>query len=193
MEPRKSPPPAPNQAQMRIQDYLATNKAALDTIVSSLSESLATEHDSDRDRRVIARDTYKALVTAIKSMLKPGFKEGQCWGASGDIAVMIYRPEPGRDLFGRFNVQAGRLDTASMIPCPEDWPTSGATLSPFLERVVGITSMPKSGTRVVTVDEQGIAALGAALGERQYLVESLPGDEMWWRPLDDPAEAHADG
>jgi hypothetical protein len=106
---------------------------------------------------------------------------------------MIYRPEPGRDLFGRFNVQAGRLDTASMIPCPEDWPTSGATLSPFLERVVGITSMPKSGTRVVTVDEQGIAALGAALGERQYLVESLPGDEMWWRPLDDPAEAHADG
>jgi hypothetical protein len=51
--------------------------------------------------------------------------------------------------------------------------------------MLGATAQPKSGTRVVTVDMEGGAFIGAPYGGRQYLVDSLPGDEMWWRPLED--------
>jgi hypothetical protein len=168
---------------MNLNEYLSENRASLDSTATSLMEALATEDDTDRDRRNIARNVSKALKAALASLFKKGFREGECWGAHGDITVMIYQPAPGMDLFGKFNLRAGRLSEGGMVPCPVDWPRSGMSLNPFIESMFEAISEAGKTSRVITISDNGEGNLGSGFAGREFFVEELAGGELHWKPL----------
>lgn len=170
---------------MRYNDYLAVNRHDLDTLVTRAADELLQDGDTDADRKLLARELYTALKKAIRLMLANDLKEGHYAGSSRDVAVSIYQPAIGEDLLGRFPIHAGRLSSGGTIPCPADWPRSGAKLPPFLEDLHEMIFRPKRPSRVLTLDAEGRADLGTAVANRQYMLDELPNGEFWLRPLEE--------
>lgn len=180
----KPPPPLPNaKATMRLHEYLKVNRQALDTTVSAAAEELMMDGDTDADRRDLARDLYKALKKAIREMLESEPEEGHYSGIHDGVAVTIYRPPVGQDLFGRFAINMGRLTVSGVIPCPSDWPTGRGVLPEIVEDFIGVLQQPRGETQVVTLDERGHADFGGLLAGRSYIVDELPDGDLWLRSL----------
>jgi|GEM_PF-6002711 len=173
---------------MRLHEYLTINRKALDATVTAATEELLLNGDTDADQRRLAHSLREALTTALRALLENEIAEGHFSGIHGEVAITIYRPPVGKDLFGRLAIQVGRLTIGGTVPCPSDWVAEREQLPEVVEAFIDGIRQPKGGSRILTLDEHGGADLGEALAGRSYLVNDLPGGELWLRPLTGPSD-----
>lgn len=175
-----------------LREYLAANKSSIDAAVSGIVQSIWSEDDEERDRKGLTRDAFRALKAAISDMLEKGPVEGCSNAVIGSIAISIYRPNPGQELFDRITFQVGRLTGGGAIKRPKTWPKEAMELSPVMALLADkLFLAPPCKPQFVVVDSDGKIEIGRHLDGKQYLFDELPGDEIWLRPMDKPEGGEA--
>lgn len=121
-----------------LREYLADNKPSIDAAVNGIVKSIWSEHDEEGDREGLTRDALGALTAAIGDMLEKGPVEGSSYAVVGSIAISIYRPKPGQELFNRLTFQVGRLTGGGAIMRPKSWPEEATKMPHGVEQVMSM-------------------------------------------------------
>jgi len=168
-----------------LRQYLADHKAAIDKAVSGIVKSIQCDEDTERDRRLYARNAFLALKQALEEVLEKGPDGGRSSAVVGQIGITVHRPRQGEELFDWIQFNVGYLGGGGVIPRPCDWPKSAMELPAAAADVMDkLFRVPPSEPQYVIVDSEGKLDVGRRLDGRQYLFEQLPGGELWLRPID---------
>ncbi|RYD74968.1 MAG: hypothetical protein EOP84_19055, partial [Verrucomicrobiaceae bacterium] len=89
---------------MNLQAYLSLHRSRILAIVTAIATSLENEEDDALSRRRLVFSTYKALRSALGQLLESEEAPAIYYGFHKGLAVSVFRPEIGRDLFGHFPV-----------------------------------------------------------------------------------------
>jgi hypothetical protein len=127
------------------------------------------------------------LHQAIEAALDTGPVEGWRYGSAGVVCVAVRVPLDGQGNMGKIGVSVARLDTAGMIPCPDEWPQKfppPPELVTQLHQMFQTLLLPPGGPRIVAADAEGRVQFESGKSGSAYVVEELADGEIWLRPLD---------
>jgi len=168
-----------------LRTYLAENKSAIDQAVSGIVQSIQCEEDTPRDRKRYARDAFLALKAALAEVLENGPDGGRSSAVVGQIALTIHRPRLGEELFDRIRFDVGFLGGSGMVPRPKDWPKPAMELPAAAADLMDkLFRAPPCEPQYVVVESDGKVDVGRHLDGRQFLIDQLPGGEIWLHPME---------
>lgn len=168
---------------MQLETYITEHRTQILELVFHFANELSNEEDTPNMRRGLVVGVYKALRMALGHMFAAGEEPGHYYGFDIGVCVCVLRPEVGKDLFGGYAVSCGLLLLSGMIPCPEGSLSTEMALPPFIRELLRTAWRPPVESKLVRATPTGRVSLGEGSAGRRYVVDSLPGGEMWWRPI----------
>ena len=170
----------------KLRQYLADNQSAIDKAIAGIVQGIQCDQDTDRDRKLYARNAFLALKQALEDALAKGPDGGRSSAVVGQIGVTVHRPQLGEELFDWLRFDVGFLGGSGVIPRPSDWPKPTMELGINCVAVMDklFRSAP-SEPQYKIVDSQGKLNLGRGFDGRPYMFEELPDGEIRLRPMDE--------